>query len=201
MPADADVLIIPGSKSTIGDLAKMRENGWDQQIQAHVDRGRQIIGICGGYQILGRSVSDPNGIEGAPTTVKGLGLLDVETVMRPEKRLRTVQAQSTLFDAPLTGYEIHIGETTGPDCARPTSVINGHPDGAVSSDGLVQGTYLHGYFDNGTFRQKWLRSLGVYSNDQDQIDRVSQTLDEMAAKLEVMVDIDGMLAAARSFGG
>ncbi len=199
LPADADVLIIPGSKSTIGDLAKMRENGWDQQIQAHVDRGRQIIGICGGYQILGRSVSDPSGIEGAPTTVKGLGLLDVETAMQPEKRLRTVQAQSTLFDAPLTGYEIHIGETTGPDCARPTSVINGHPDGAVSADGLVQGTYLHGYFDNGKFRQKWLRSLGVYSNDQDQIDRVSQTLDEMAAKLEVMVDIDGMLAAARSF--
>ncbi len=199
LPRDANVVIIPGSKSTIGDLAKFRENGWDQQIQAHVDRGGHVVGICGGYQILGRSISDPQGIEGPPSKVKGLGLLDVETVMQPEKRLRSVQAQSTLFDAPLTGYEIHIGETIGPDCARPTSVINGHADGAVSEDGLVQGTYLHGYFDSGSFRQKWLHSLGVRSDDQDQIDRVSQVLDDIAASLETLVDIDGMLAAASEF--
>ncbi|MEM9574887.1 MAG: cobyric acid synthase [Pseudomonadota bacterium] len=199
LPDDAAVIIIPGSKSTIGDLVRFRENKWDQQLNAHVAKGGKVIGICGGYQMLGRQVSDPDGIEGAPTTIAGLGLLDVETVMKPEKQVRAVNAQSEIFAAPLDGYEIHIGETTGPDCSRPTSTINGVADGAVSEDGCVQGTYLHGYFDNGKFRKAWLNSLGVEASSEDQIDRVSQALDDLAAELEKLIDIDGLLASARKF--
>ena len=199
LPDDADLVIIPGSKSTIGDLARFRENSWDEQLNAHVARGGKVIGICGGYQMLGRTIADPDCIEGAPKIVDGLGLLDVETVMMPEKQVRAVNAQSQLFGTPLDGYEIHIGETTGIDCSRPTSMINGAADGAISEDGLVQGTYLHGYFDNGKFRKAWLNSIGIETSDEDQIERVSAALDNIAEQLENLIDIDGLLAAAQTF--
>lgn len=199
LPTDAEVIIIPGSKSTISDLMRFGENGWDEQLNAHVTRGGKVIGICGGYQMLGRTISDPEGIEGEPRTVNGLGLLDVVTIMKPEKQVRAVNAQSQIFKTPLEGYEIHIGETAGPDCDRPTCLIDGVPDGAISEDGLVQGTYLHGYFDNGKFRKAWLNSVGVEIDEQDQIARVSQALDNIAAELEKLVDIDGLLDAARAF--
>lgn len=200
LPKDVEVVIIPGSKSTIGDLLRFRENGWDKQLRQHVARGGKVIGICGGYQMLGRKISDPDGIEGAMTTVDGLGLLDVETVMTPEKQVRAVNAQSQIFETPLDGYEIHIGRTFGSDTARPVSCINGVPDGAISADGLVQGTYLHGYFDNGKFRMAWLNSFGIETDDQDQVTRVSEALDNIAAALENLIDIDGMLASAEAFG-
>lgn len=199
LPSNAEIVIIPGSKSTIRDLIRFRENNWDEQLKAHVARGGKVIGICGGYQMLGRTISDPEGIEGAPKTVAGLGFLDVETIMMPEKQVRAVSAQSQIFDTPLDGYEIHIGETVGPDCRRPTSMINGAADGAISKDGLVQGTYLHGYFDNGKFRKAWLNSLGIKTSDEDQITRVSAALDSIADQLENLIDIDGLLAAARTF--
>lgn len=199
IPKDAEIVIIPGSKSTISDLAQLRANQWDLQLKTHVERGGSVVGICGGYQILGRKIADPDGIEGQAETVDGLGLLDVDTVMKPEKRVRAVQARSQIFDAPLDGYEIHIGETTGPDCQRPTSIINGIEDGAISKDGRVQGTYLHGYFDNGAFRQAWLSSHGVVAGKENHIERVSRALDDIANELETLVDINAMLAAAKAF--
>ena len=161
LPPDAGLVVIPGSKSTIGDLLKFRENGWDRDLAAHRRRGGHIVGICGGYQMLGRMVRDPDGIEGSVTQAEGLGMLDVETVMEPEKTVRNSSARSVPFDLPLEDYEIHLGRTTGPDTARPSTFINGVDDGAISADGKVVGTYLHGLFSADAFRARYLESLGV----------------------------------------
>src|SRR6185312_16818339 len=146
LPADAGLVVIPGSKSTIADLIRFRENGWDRDLVAHRRRGGHVVGICGGYQMLGRVVRDPHGIEGSVKEAEGLGLLDIETVMEPEKTVRNVTARSVNFETPLEGYEIHLGVTSGPDCLRPVAVINNADDGATSADGKVFGTYLHGLF-------------------------------------------------------
>ena len=132
LPEDAGLVVIPGSKSTIADLLDFRRNGWDRDLAAHRRRGGHVLGICGGYQMLGRVVRDPDGIEGKVTETEGLGLLDVETVMEPEKTVRNITARSVAFDTPLAGYEIHLGSTTGPDCLRPSAIINGVEDGATS---------------------------------------------------------------------
>lgn len=115
IPAEADLVILPGTKSTRGDLAFLRAQGWDVDLRAHHRRGGRVLGICGGYQMLGRSVADPEGLEGAPGVTEGLGLLDVETVMHPDKRLTRVAGRHRASGAELTGYEIHIGATEGPE--------------------------------------------------------------------------------------
>ncbi len=199
IPADAQIVILPGSKSTIADLACLRANGWDVQLYAHAKRGGHIVGICGGYQMLGLKIADPNGIEGAACTIDGLGLLDIETIMLPKKNVRNVSAHSPVFDVPLTGYEIHIGETSGADCQRPTSIIDGRADGAMSADGKIMGTYLHGFFDNGAFRRAWLASFGIASAGGNHLDRVEATLDDLAERLEQLLDIDAMLAVAKRY--
>ncbi|MGB0904789.1 MAG: cobyric acid synthase, partial [Mangrovicoccus sp.] len=144
LPGDTDLAIIPGSKSTRGDLEFLRAQGWDIDLQAHYRRGGRILGICGGYQMLGRMVHDPDGLEGAPGSTPGLGFLDVETRMSPDKHLTRVSAQHAASGEPLSGYEIHLGETTGPDRARPFAHVAGQAEGARSPDGRVEGTYLHG---------------------------------------------------------
>jgi len=197
LPADAGLVIIPGSKSTIGDLLKFRENGWDRELLAHRKRGGHVVGICGGFQMLGRTVRDPHGIEGSVTEAEGLGLLDVETVMEPEKTVRNVSARSVPFDLPLEGYEIHLGRTTGPDTMRPSAIINGVDDGAVSGDGKVIGTYLHGLFGADGFRGKFLESLGVRGGGIDYRAEVERALDETAAELETHLDCDAIFALAR----
>jgi adenosylcobyric acid synthase len=199
IPAEAQIVILPGSKSTISDLACLRANGWDEQLHAHAKRGGHIIGICGGYQMLGRRIADPDGIEGSACDVDGLGLLNIETVMQAKKNVRNVNAHSPLFDVALNGYEIHIGETTGPDCQRPTSIIDGRPDGAMSADGKIMGTYLHGFFDSGVFRRAWLESFGIMSAGGDHLAAIEKTLDELAERLEKLLDIDAMLEVAKSF--
>lgn len=199
IPADAQIVILPGSKSTIADLAGLRANGWDTQIFAHVKRGGHVVGICGGYQMLGKTISDPDGVEGEACTVEGLGLLDIETTMQPKKNVRNVTAHSPLFDLPLTGYEIHIGMTSGGDCARPTGLINGRSDGAMSTDGKISGTYLHRFFDGGDFRRAWLESFGIKSTGDNHLDHLEQTLDELAKRLEHLLDIDAMLAVAERY--
>ena len=196
LPAQAAAVIIPGSKSTISDLIRFRENGWDRDIAAHVERGGHVVGICGGYQMLGRVVRDPLGIEGATSEAEGLGLLDVETEMAPEKRVENVRAISPTLGVELSGYEIHLGMTAGPDCARPALVIAGRPDGAVSKDGRVLGTYLHGLFDNGAFRAAWLASLGVSSAGADHRGTVEAALDAIAIEMESHLDVDALLKAA-----
>lgn len=188
LPTDAALVILPGSKSTIGDLADLRTHGWDRDLAQHRRRGGRIIGICGGYQMLGARVADPLGLEGAPSSVPGLGLLDVETVMATAKTVRNSAARSLEYDVDLTGYEIHLGETTGPDCARPALTIRGRPDGALSGDGKVMGTYLHGLFANDGYRAALLRSFGVLETNGNYRASVEQALDDLAQELESVLD-------------
>ena len=195
IPADADLVIIPGSKSTRGDLAFLKAQGWDIDLAAHVRRGGRVLGLCGGYQMLGNSISDSEGIEGTPGSDAGLGLLDIETVMTPTKHLTEVQATHIGTGTAFDGYEIHIGETRGPDCARPFAAVDGKPEGAVRADGLVAGSYLHGMFRDDQFRAAYLATLGVVSS-LDYCETVEQTLDALADHIEAHLDVDGLLSAA-----
>ncbi|SLN55566.1 Cobyric acid synthase [Roseivivax jejudonensis] len=195
IPGDADVVILPGTKSTRGDLAFLRAQGWDVDLAAHVRRGGHVLGICGGYQMLGASVADPGGIEGDPGTDPGLGLLDAATVMHPEKRLSEVSAEHVASGTAFSGYEIHIGRTDGPDRARPFARVDGRPEGAVRPDGRVAGSYLHGMFRDDAFRAAWLGGFGARSEARYDA-TVDATLDALAAHLEAHLDIDGLLLAA-----
>lgn len=194
LPHDAGLVVIPGTKSTIADLIAFRENGWERDLQAHLRRGGHVLGICGGFQMLGNRVSDPGGIEGQVREIDGLGLLDVETIMEPEKVVRNVEARSTLYDAALDGYEIHIGRTNGPDATRPFSRIGDHDDGAVSANGRVMGTYLHGVFCADEFRRHFLATLGVSSSGENYRAGIEMALDELADGLENCLDIDALFA-------
>ncbi len=184
IPADAALIIIPGSKTTISDLELLRINGWDNQIHLHVKRGGHVLGICGGYQMLGHLVSDPFGIEGHPQTVAGLGLINVETVMDREKTVRTSNAVSARFKVALCGYEIHLGVTSGPGCSQPFAFVDGRTDGAISSDGLICGTYLHGLFSSDEFRRLYLISIGIDANVRNYSQSVELALDEIASQLD-----------------
>ncbi|MGO7588716.1 cobyric acid synthase [Rhizobium leguminosarum] len=188
IPADASLVVLPGSKSTISDLADFRAEGWDRDLQAHVRRGGRVIGICGGYQMLGRAVHDPLGIEGGTLETPGLGLLDIETEMAPEKTVRNSQARSAEFDAPLAGYQIHLGITRGPDCIRPSAIIDGAPDGALSADGRIMGTYLHGLFGSDAYRARLLQSFGLSGERRNYRESVEQALDDVARELERHLD-------------
>ncbi|WP_417720713.1 cobyric acid synthase [Salipiger sp.] len=197
IPADADLVILPGSKSTRGDLDLIRREGWDIDILAHHRRGGRVLGLCGGYQMLGRSVSDPQGIEGLPGDTPGLGLLDLTTVMGGDKSLREVTARHDTLDLPFAGYEIHIGRTEGPDRARPFARIDGKPEGAVSADGRVTGSYLHGMFAEDAFRGAWLAAQGAPVSDLAYEATLDLTLDALADHLEAHLDVEGLLALAR----
>jgi adenosylcobyric acid synthase len=197
LPGDVDLVILPGSKSTIGDLAFLRAQGWDVDLAAHVRRGGHVLGICGGYQMLGTRLSDPEGIEGTAGTQSGLGLLDVETVMTQDKRLTRVTAEHVVSGLGFDGYEIHIGRTEGPDCARPFARIGGAPDGATSESGQVVGSYLHGMFRDAGFRGAFLQSLGGAAAQPGYSRAVDTTLDALAAHMEAHLDIDGLLRLAR----
>lgn len=197
IPADADLVVIPGTKSTRGDLAFLREQGWDIDLLAHHRRGGRILGICGGYQMLGARISDPNGIEGPAGTTEGLGLLQVETVMTGDKRLTEVRATHAATGAEFSGYEIHIGRSDGADRARPFAHVAGEAEGAISGDGRVAGSYLHGMFADDGFRRAWLQGLGVESRGSSYEAGVDATLDALAAHLETHCDVAGMLGLAR----
>ncbi len=197
LPEDAGLVVIPGSKSTIADLMQFRENGWDRDLEAHHGRGGHVVGICGGYQMLGNKVRDPDGIEGGVRKTEGLGLLDVETVIEPEKTVRNVIARSVAFGLPLEGYEIHLGRTAGPDCSRPVAEIEGVADGATSADGKVFGTYLHGLFAADRFRSRFLEGLGVKGSVSDHRGEVERALDDITEELEACLDCDAIFALAR----
>lgn len=197
LPRDAGLIVLPGSKSTIGDLAFLRRQGWDEDIKAHRQRGGYIIGLCGGYQMLGQSVADPQGFEGAAGRVEGLGLLDVETIMQPQKALREVDAISPAYQVAINGYEIHIGQTFGTDCSRPVALIGDRAEGATSKDGRVAGTYLHGLFSSDPFRARFLREFGIETGGTNYREQVETALDDIARKLENHLDCDALLAAAR----
>ncbi|MEP1536907.1 MAG: cobyric acid synthase [Paracoccaceae bacterium] len=197
IPGDADLVIIPGTKSTRRDLDFLRGQGWDIDILAHRRRGGRILGICGGYQMLGHVVSDPDGIEASAGDTRGLGLLDIQTTMGGDKSLRDVSAKHVKSGVDFNGYEIHIGQTKGPDCDRPFAQIGTRVDGATSADGLVSGSYLHGMFSDDAFRRAFLDDLGARASDLNYDAQVDQTLDDLAAHLEQHLDIDGLLGLAR----
>ena len=197
LPGDADLIVLPGAKATIADLTALRAAGFDIDIAAHVRRGGFVLGLCGGYQMLGRTVADPNGIEGPPETVDGLALLDVVTTLSAEKQLEPAQG-TTSDGAPFAGYEMHMGVTEGPDCARPFArLANGTPDGAVSGNGRVFGTYVHGLFADDRQRAAWLARLGAGPTRIAYDALVEQTLDAFAAHLEAHLDLDRLLTLAR----
>jgi adenosylcobyric acid synthase len=196
LPGDADLVLIPGSKSTVADLADFRANGWDIDLAAHVRRGGKVLGICGGYQMLGQEIADPDGIEGAPGHVPGLGLLDVATTLAPAKTLALTSATYLPTGDKVEGYEIHLGQTEGPDRARAWLGIGERRDGAASADGRVMGTYLHGLFASDAFRRAFLARLGAPVSETGYDDGVEATLDALAAHLETHLDLDALLALA-----
>ncbi len=195
IPAEAALVILPGSKATIADMAAMRAEGWDIDVAAHHRRGGMVLGLCGGYQMLGREIGDPLGMEGPPGQIKGLGLLDVSTTLSPGKALRHVRG--TALGMPCEGYEMHIGETGGPDCTRPFSVFgNGRPDGAISADGRVMGSYMHGLLAGAAFRAALLERIGALASGADYHAGIEAALDEIAQELERHIDIDALIKLA-----
>lgn len=197
IPADAALVILPGSKATIADMRAMVAQGWDIDIRAHHRRGGAVLGICGGYQMLGQTISDPEGLEGAPGAVAGLGLLEVDTLLSAGKALDLVQGHG--LGADFSGYEMHMGATSGPDCARPFAMLEGNrADGAISRDGLVLGSYVHGLLASAPLRDALLRRLGGQSALADYGQTVEDALDAVAALLEQHADIDAMVALALS---
>lgn len=194
IPAGAALVILPGSKATVADMQAMVAQGWDIDIRAHHRRGGAVLGICGGYQMLGRTIADPDGVEGPPGAIAGLGLLDVETVLGGVKTLAAVGGRA--LGADFAGYEMHMGRTSGPDCARPFAMIGDRPDGAVRRDGLVMGSYVHGMLASTSLRDALLRRLGGASAGQDHGQSVEDALDEIAMLLESHADIDAMVALA-----
>jgi adenosylcobyric acid synthase len=196
LPGDADLIILPGTKATLADLAFLRAQGWDVDIAAHVRRGGRVLGVCGGYQMLGRTISDPDGVEGVAGSAPGLGLLDVETVLAGAKTLRRVEGRLTPSGAAVQGYEIHIGCTDGPDAVRPVAMIDGTAHGARSGDGRIAGLYVHGLFDRAEARAALLAEVGAASDGVDQGARVDQALDRIAAVLETHFDIPALARIA-----
>jgi adenosylcobyric acid synthase len=195
LPADADLVLLTGSKATISDLAALRAEGWDIDIAAHIRRGGRVLGLCGGYQMLGQSISDPHGIEGAPAKVAGLGHLNVETEMAPVKHLSLKQGIHPASGTKLSGYEIHIGETTGADTSRAWLQFDDRDEGAASPNGRVQGCYMHGLFSSDSFRAAFLAEMGVQSS-LDFEDGVEETLNVLADHVEQFFDVDLMLELA-----
>jgi adenosylcobyric acid synthase len=197
IPAEAALVILPGSKATIADLAFIREQGWDIDIKAHWRRGGYVLGICGGYQMLGQTLADPEGAEGPAGEVAGLGLLDVSTILSGDKILTAAHGVCLGNGAPFQGYEMHIGRTSGPGCAKPLlRFADGRVDGAISPDGRVMGAYIHGFFADDAQRAAWLGTFGARSELAYEA-QVEQTLDELAAHLAAHIDLDVLLSLAR----
>lgn len=202
LPGDADLVILPGSKATLADLAFLRAQGWDIDLAAHLRRGGRVLGICGGYQMLGSHVVDPQGIEGpAGAAAEGLGLLEVATRLTGEKTLKEVRGRHLESGAAVRGYEMHVGVTEGDGVALPLLDLEGRPEGAVSPDGQVAGCYLHGLFTSDAFRAGFLGSLkarqaaGLAYEAQ-----VEAVLDRLAAHLEHYLNLDRIREIARARG-
>jgi adenosylcobyric acid synthase len=198
LPAYADLVLLPGSKTTIDDLAAFRAAGWDIDLMAHARRGGRVLGLCGGYQMLGKRISDPNGIEGAPRTVEGLGLLDVVTEFGTEKTLERVAGTLANSDAAFDGYEMHVGTTSGPDTCRPMlAFADGRPDGATSPDGRMSGCYVHGLFASDPARHAFLETFGLTHSTQGYEAEIDSVLDRFAEHLARHIAVDDLLSLAR----
>jgi len=205
IPAETDVVILPGSKATRADLDTLRREGWDIDILAHVRRGGRVLGLCAGFQMLGRVVRDPDGIEGPAGETPGLGLLDIETTISVDKRLVEINLQDHHSGCRLTGYEMHMGRTTGAGLERPWLALGDgpksrprtRPEGAISADGRVMGGYVHGIFSSDAFRTHWLAQIGAQAAEIDFEARIEAALDALAEHCEANLDLDALLALAR----
>tara|TARA_A100001037_G_scaffold306867_1_gene357800 strand:+ start:29018 stop:30526 length:1509 start_codon:yes stop_codon:yes gene_type:complete len=202
IPGNCDLIIIPGSKATRADLKSIKEEGWHIDIVAHVRRGGKVLGLCGGYQILGNIINDKLGIEGSPGVENGLGLLNVNTTIEEDKTITETNAIHVETETEISGYEIHMGQTSGPDTARPWARhIDGKSDGAISKNGKVAGTYIHGAFANDTFRHAWIKSFArnktIASTIVNWDESIESTLDEVANTLEESLNLDLILEIAR----
>lgn len=192
-----DLVILPGSKATIPDLAFFRLQGWDIDLFAHVRRGGRVLGVCGGYQMLGRRIADPLNIESGCGEIEGLGLLDIETELTGNKILRQSKGISISDGVPFSGYEMHVGHTSGPDCMRPLlRFADGRVDGAISANGLIRAAYVHGLFGDDTQRSAWLKWLGSSASALGYEQEIDRILDDLAAHLEAHVDLDHLLTLA-----
>jgi adenosylcobyric acid synthase len=198
LPRDATLVILPGSKATIGDLEFLRGEGWDIDLLAHRRQGGRILGLCGGYQMLGITITDPFGMEGRKETIRGLGLLEVDTVLSGAKRLVETAGVELATSMPVQGYEMHLGSTTGPELERPMLRLVSGGDGCISRDGRVAGCYLHGLFASDLFRTAFLERLGADSGGVAYQQQIEATLDALADHLERSLDLPALLAAARS---
>jgi len=197
LPGDADLVILPGSKATIADLAMLRAEGWDVDLAAHRRRGGTILGLCGGYQMLGKRIADPAGIEGRAGMVEGLGLLEIETELGGDKRLVEISGRDLASGAAVRGYEMHIGRTQGAGTGRPMLMLGERPEGAVSADGRVMGCYLHGLFASDDFRRAFLARFGAADSGIAFEAEVEAALDGLADHLEAHLDLDRLLEIAR----
>jgi adenosylcobyric acid synthase len=195
IPGDVSLVILPGSKATIADLASLREARWDLDLARHVDRGGKVLGICGGYQMMGRSVADPHGIEGPPAKVEGLGLIAVDTVLEGDKQLVEVSGESA-GKVPFKGYEMHVGRTIGA-AAPMLRFADGRTDGAIVEDGRLAGCYVHGLFADDRQRRDWLTRIGASASDLSYEQGIEATLDALADHLEKHIACDALLALAR----
>ena len=201
LPRDADVVALFGTKSTLGDLAFLREQGWEHDVLAHARQGGRVLGICGGYQMLGRRIHDPQGIDGPPGEAAGLGLLDVETRMVPGKHVTATKGVCALTQEVVSGYEIHAGATSGPDSSRPMFRLHGKSDGARSANGRIEGTYLHGAFSQDGFRRAWLERAGGTADATLSYDAgVERALDALADGVAAAADTEALFAMAETPG-
>ncbi len=198
LPGDARLVILPGSKATIADLMAFRAEGWHIDLSAHLRRGGRVLGICGGFQMLGRSIADPHGIEGPPSEAEGLGLLNVATVLGRDKKLQEAHGTTLADGERFKGYEMHMGVTDGADCARPVLRFDdGRVDGAASRDGLVCGFYVHGIFAQDAQRAALMRRLGVAPSKLLYETRIEQTLDALAEHCARHIDLDQLMDIAQ----
>jgi adenosylcobyric acid synthase len=199
LPGDADLVIIPGSKSVIRDLKAVMDNHWDSDIRAHIRRGGHVLGLCGGYQMLGNTISDIHGLEGKPETAAALGLLDIGSTLAPDKTLCHVEGEHIASGTRISGYEIHLGQTEGPDTKRPFLKINGNAQGACTANGRICGTYVHGIFSKDAFRHAYLSSLQTRTHTGTAYAAlVEATLENLAAHLETHLDLDRIFAMAQN---
>lgn len=197
LPGNADLVILPGSKSTVSDLQFLRDQGWDIDLQAHLRRGGWVLGLCGGYQMLGNRVADPEGVEGEKREIQGLGLLNVETTLTTTKTLLQARGIERETGTEVYGYEMHVGNTAGPDTSRPFLSLPGHDEGAQSLDGKIIGCYLHGLFKADQFRHSFLNRIRQRGNSGVFYDqKVDETLNNLADHLETHLNLDKILELA-----
>ena len=201
IPRDADVIILFGTKSTLGDLAFLRDQGWHHDILAHARNGGRVLGICGGFQMLGDTITDPTGSDGAADCARGLGLLNIDTVMSEEKTVALRAARCAQTGSHLEAYEIHVGESYGADCERPMAAIDDRKDGARSPCGRIEGSYLHGLFVSDSFRHAWLTRAGAKrQSTENYAARVDRALDQIAESVAAHTDVERLFSDALPIG-